>query len=267
MIGESTTGTADDAAAARDSGTALRSEQMTSNMPWLKTKREPVEMSVADARIIGPLPRLRSPKVAPLNRISSYSWAASSERPQPVDDSSPQYARAQRAGDDLALDVALQEALLVVVEQLVAIQAVGQRGEAAARHAGDDVDCVEQADLVALRPDDLGAPQELQHAVGKRGGARAAAREGEDDQVVLVFGLAPGASRNDSPCRVGLRDRRIDRAGGAAAQQDKKHGSEAVESVRGVHAFFFRMTKTTATRAITPYQSASVLTVSWITSR
>ena len=51
---ESTTGTADEAAAARDSGTALRSEQMMSNVPWLKTKREPVEMSVADASIIGP---------------------------------------------------------------------------------------------------------------------------------------------------------------------------------------------------------------------
>jgi hypothetical protein len=28
-----------------------------SNRFWLKTKREPVEMSVADARISGPLPR------------------------------------------------------------------------------------------------------------------------------------------------------------------------------------------------------------------
>ena len=87
---ESTTGTADEAAAARDSGTALRSEQMMSNVPWLKTKREPVEMSVADARIIGPWPRLRSPNVAPLNRISSYSCDASSDRPQPSDDRSPQ---------------------------------------------------------------------------------------------------------------------------------------------------------------------------------
>ena len=90
MTGESTTGTADEAAAARDSGTASRSEQMMSKVRWLKTKREPVEMSVADARISGPLPRSRSPNVAPLNRISSYNWAASSERPQPVDDSLPQ---------------------------------------------------------------------------------------------------------------------------------------------------------------------------------
>jgi hypothetical protein len=87
---ESTTGTADEAAAARDSGTAFRSEQMMSNVPWLKTKREPVEMSVADANIIGPVPRLRSPKVAPLKRISSYNCAASSDRPQPSDERSPQ---------------------------------------------------------------------------------------------------------------------------------------------------------------------------------
>jgi hypothetical protein len=51
---ESTTGTADEAAAARDSGTALRSEQITSKMRWVKTKREPVEMSVADAKISVP---------------------------------------------------------------------------------------------------------------------------------------------------------------------------------------------------------------------
>ena len=49
-------------------------------------------------------------------------------------------ARTEGAGDDLALHVALQEALLVVVEQLVAVEAVGQRREAAAGNAGDDID-------------------------------------------------------------------------------------------------------------------------------
>ena len=49
-------------------------------------------MSVADARIIGPLPRFRSPNVAPLNRISSYNCDASSERPQPVHTRLPQFA-------------------------------------------------------------------------------------------------------------------------------------------------------------------------------
>src|SRR5690348_891787 len=87
---ESTTGTADEAAAARDSDTALRSEQIRSKVRWLNTKREPVEISVADTRINGPVPRSRSPKVAPLKRISSYNWAASSERPQAVELSFPQ---------------------------------------------------------------------------------------------------------------------------------------------------------------------------------
>jgi hypothetical protein len=71
VTGESTTGTADEVAAARESRTAFKSEQMTSKTRWLNTKRAPVEMSVADARIIGPVPRARSPNVAPLNRISS----------------------------------------------------------------------------------------------------------------------------------------------------------------------------------------------------
>jgi hypothetical protein len=87
VIDESTTGTADDAAAARERGTAFRSEQMMSKMPWLKVNRAPVEMSVAEARISGPSPRSRSPNVAPLNRISSYNCAASSDRPQLVEDS------------------------------------------------------------------------------------------------------------------------------------------------------------------------------------
>ena len=60
-------------------------------------------------------------------------------------------ARTQGARDELALDVALEEALLVIVEQLVAVEAVRQRGEAAARNAGNDVDGVEQAKLGAVR--------------------------------------------------------------------------------------------------------------------
>ena len=53
-MGDSTTGTADEAAAARDSGTALRFEQMMSKVDWLKTNRAPEEMSVA---AVGPDPR------------------------------------------------------------------------------------------------------------------------------------------------------------------------------------------------------------------
>ena len=70
-----------DEAQRRAGGSTAFVRQMMSNVPWLKTKREPLEMSVAEAKIIGPLPRLRSAKVAPWNRISSYSWEANSDLP------------------------------------------------------------------------------------------------------------------------------------------------------------------------------------------
>src|SRR5207302_8135647 len=89
-------------------------------------------------------------------------------------------SRIKGASDDLALHIALQEALLVVVEQIIAVKAIGQRGETAARHAGDDVDFVEEAHFVPLRSDDLGTPKKLQNAIRKRRSTRAPTREGED---------------------------------------------------------------------------------------
>ncbi|MNR47102.1 hypothetical protein D3C85_1661590 [compost metagenome] len=65
VIGVSTTGTAEEAAAARDSRTALRSEHSTSNVACVKGRRAPVVISVAEATIKGPCPLLRSPNVAP----------------------------------------------------------------------------------------------------------------------------------------------------------------------------------------------------------
>jgi len=72
-----------------------------------------------------------------------------------------------------------REALFVIVEQLVSVEAVGERREASARHAGDDADKVEQACLIALRIFDFGIPQELEDAVREGGRARASARKGE----------------------------------------------------------------------------------------
>jgi hypothetical protein len=79
--------------------------------------------------------------------------------------------------------------LFVLAEQLLAVQAVGQRGEAATGDAGDDVDCIEQAHVLALRSNNLGTAKKLENSVGKGGGARATAREGENDQVFLVPGV------------------------------------------------------------------------------
>ena len=135
-------------------------------------------------------------------------------------------ARTEGAGDELALHVALQEPLLVVIEELVAVQAVGQRREAAARNAGDDIDGIEQAKLGAVRRRDLGAPEELQHAIGERRRARPSARKSEDDQILLAV-PALGLARLEAIAgsRVGLRDRRVHRPAGASAEQrqEKQH--------------------------------------------
>ncbi len=208
---------------------------MTSKTRWVKRKREPVEISVADARISGPAPRVeiaerRAVEQDFVVQLGRQFGTAPARRPQrsPV-------SRIQETRDDLALYIAFQEALLVVGEQLVAIQAIGERSETSARHAADDVDFIEQADFVAVRSDDLGLSKELQHPVGEGGGTRAAAREGEDDQVFLVFDISLARLETVPRRRVGLGDRRIDRAGGAAAQQDKERGGEEVESVCGIH--------------------------------
>ena len=59
------------------------------------------------------------------------------------------------------MNVALQETLLVIVEQLVSIEAIGERRNTAARHAGDHTDVVKQARLITFRTDDFGIPQKL----------------------------------------------------------------------------------------------------------
>jgi hypothetical protein len=72
---------------------------------------------------------------------------------------------------------------------------------------------------VAVRSDDLGTPKELEDAVRKGGSARAAAREGEDDQVFLVPDMRLARFEAVTAARVGLRQRRIDRAAGTTAEQ------------------------------------------------
>ena len=41
--------------------------------------------------------------------------------------------------------------------------------------------------LVAVGRDDLGAPQKLQNAIGERGGARAATRKREHNEIFLIL--------------------------------------------------------------------------------
>ena len=71
VTGDSAIGTADEDAAARESGTLARSEQMRSKSPCVKPKRDPVEMSVAVTEMNGAGRAIRSAKVLFSNRISS----------------------------------------------------------------------------------------------------------------------------------------------------------------------------------------------------
>ena len=128
---------------------------------------------------------------------------------------------AQRPGDELALDVALEEALLVDVEQLVAVQAVRQGCEASAGDPGDHVDRVEQADASATLRRALHVAQGLEHAVGERRRAGTTAREGQDDQRRVVLG---NFGRPLDPVRlpgIVLADRRIDGSRCASAEQGR----------------------------------------------
>jgi hypothetical protein len=136
--------------------------------------------------------------------------------------------RVERAREEGALDVALQETLLVIAEELVAVQAVGERGEAAARHAGDDVDGVDEANGVALGPDRLGPAQHLEHAVGERRRSRAAPREGEDHQRVALVARRPFRELVDEPIAVGLvepGERRVHRTRRASGQDEREEAA------------------------------------------
>jgi len=70
-MGDSSMGTADEAATAVAIGSLSTSEQMMSKLSWLKVKRSPVERSVALMWIRGPFARPRSAKVAPSKTFSS----------------------------------------------------------------------------------------------------------------------------------------------------------------------------------------------------
>src|SRR5207344_2983697 len=112
--------------------------------------------------------------------------------------------------------IALEEALFVLGEELIAVERIRERSKASARHAGDNVDLVDQAAVLALH-DDLRAIQLLEHAVRKRRCARAAAGEREREQrlAILVRSLRGLHRRPITAGRIGLRDRLVDWTAGA----------------------------------------------------
>ncbi|EXI73393.1 MAG: hypothetical protein AW07_02605 [Candidatus Accumulibacter sp. SK-11] len=119
--------------------------------------------------------------------------------------------------------------MLVVGEQLVAVQTISERSEAAARDAGDHVHCVDQAKPGAIRCHDLGAPQELQHPIRERGSTCATAGEGKYDQSVLTLEVLLARLEGVAAVRIDLRDRRVDRAAGAAGEAEQRSGCSCTQ--------------------------------------
>jgi hypothetical protein len=150
VTGENTTGTADDEARARAHVGRRRDDH-----------RSVAALQVGERRAV------EQDLVVEVRRQLGATPARGHQR-SPV-------RRGGDAPEQFPLDVALQEAPFVLVEQLVAVQPVGQRGEAAAGNAGDDTHFVESADLPPPGRVDLDLAQRLEHAVRERGGARAAA--------------------------------------------------------------------------------------------
>src|SRR6185295_13412569 len=94
------------------------------------------------------------------------------EQPRPV-------RRRQYLVPQVLLGVLVEEALLVAVEGTAPVQRVVGGGERAAGYRRDDVDLVEQRALRAVRRGHLEVAQRLEHAIGERRGALAAAGEGQ----------------------------------------------------------------------------------------
>ena len=127
----------------------------------------------------------------------------------------------EHPGDDFALHIALQEAPFIAGKELFAVQAVGQRREAAARYAGDHIHFVQQSDLQTLRPEQFGSPQKLEHAKRKRGSARATTRKRQHDQVFPIAFLGVHALEQVAVFVVDRMDRGIDWARGAADKHQR----------------------------------------------
>ncbi len=202
---------------------------MMSKMDWVNVKRVPLEnvgrrhedewagtaIEVAERRAV------EQDLVVQLRRQLGTTPSGGREL-RPV-------RRAERPGDDVALNVALQESLLVVDEQLVPVKPVRERREAAAGDPGDDVDFVEQPYAVALRSDDLGPLQKFENAIRERGCPRAAAGKREHNEVLLVLRVNLPRFKAITAAGIRLRDRGIDGATRTTSERDgqQRQGQDA----------------------------------------
>ena len=129
--------------------------------------------------------------------------------------------RVQHDPDQVALYVALEETLFVLLEQPVAVEREGKRREAAAGNAGDEVDVVEQRSRTPGRGH-AGAAQLLQDSVRERRRARAAAGHRHHQAEFGVAALGLPVRHPVAVFVVVARERRIRWPRRAADQQQRQ---------------------------------------------
>ena len=135
------------------------------------------------------------------------------------------------ARDEGPLHVALEKALLVLGEEPVAVERIGQRGEASSGHAGDDVDLVDHATTLSIHYD-LGPAQLFEHAVRESRGSRATARKREHEQGigVVIRSLGYQQMRSVTGIWIDLVYGFVDRPAGAADNpQGNECGNQALD--------------------------------------
>src|SRR5262249_47458862 len=125
------------------------------------------------------------------------------------------------------LDVALEEALGEVIEDLAAVQTEIGGGEAAARDARNLVDLVDEAAHAPVERH-VGDCELLEHAVRECSRARSATREGEHEQELVGRVGARVQLVAIALIAVPVLERSIDAEVGAAAERgERDRGSES----------------------------------------
>ena len=161
----------------------------------------------------------RAVEELPVVELGDQVAAAEPRRSQPEP-----VAGREQAPEERALHVALEEALLELLEDVVAAERVVGGGEAAPGDGGDVVDLVEQPAAAAL-PGDFGARQLLEGAVGQCRGARAAAGEGEEQLQAVGIVARGDVAEPVASGRIDASDRCVHRIVGAAGGRGMRRGT------------------------------------------
>src|SRR5262249_35135500 len=134
--------------------------------------------------------------------------------------------------------------LFVLVEELVAVEAEGKRGEAPAGNPGDDIDLIESAQLAVAAGGELHVAESLQRTVGKSGRTRAAAGERKYDEILATSRIVGWALEAVLRRGIVVLDGRVDRARRAPGKNQggnrdhQFHRAEPDTREAGMHSLY-----------------------------